>query len=860
LQSLQVNGVDWFQKYPSNWLGTSATTAALGDFIDSELYFHYLMLYIIEANENGLDLVEGLYNAVNEDSFLYHINPDSLCNVQDSLRNTTDAYSANFILSDGKNIYAFRNDNDDNHSLGIHENDSFVGIRTYGKTGAGAYGNDYELDKYELVVITPYGNPHGFATNYNPTRITNFILPNDNYQPLVFIQGTITQNFDHSVENENEPRVWITGDVAINTNISVVSGTEVGVLDHVNIEIDDATLTICNNAALHLNHSSEVIIDGTNSELFLDWGSTITGGTPITYEATPPGYPSGAEAAIPGDRIIAQNGGIITTSDNYINPGNTIYISSTSDNQWDGIFIQTPADSTYWFVNCDISGIRKLSIENISESQNIANLNLYQSDFHNAGQIIARDGHILSIIGEDDTNRCNIDNNHSAPIVVYDSPVYIDWSSIEDNGYDEDTNELLSSYCDGMSLSYTTGSGSYITNTIVQGNTGYGIRMYGQEVDIENNTISNNKKHGLYSGIGTFEELSDNTIQNNLYAEYVSVQNSYNWSGNDNTIGDDAINASYYYDQYILMAYQWDEVNNSIDVTGNPISYADTTRFYPYFIAFEFDEGETPPEKEMLITALDEMESEDYESADLIFQQIISDYPESYEAATAVRGLLLIENYTLKDYAGLRSFIDNINIDEETFLYKAKEDVKTKSFMKDKEYETAIERLEIVINTSPDQDEVILAMIDEGYCYMELAESGERSLPADCTVQTKTFKEYQAMVRELESQFSFFPEEENQNITTAAGSILSLTNFPNPFNPVTTISFDLASESKVSVSVYNLKGQKVKQLVNDQLSAGQHTIEWNGTDGNNKSVASGIYFYKISTGNDTDMRKMLLLK
>lgn len=87
-----------------------------------------------------------------------------------------------------------------------------------------------------------------------------------------------------------------------------------------------------------------------------------------------------------------------------------------------------------------------------------------------------------------------------------------------------------------------------------------------------------------------------------------------------------------------------------------------------------------------------------------------------------------------------------------------------------------------------------------------------------------------------------------------------LRNYPNPFNPSTTISFDLASEAEVSVSVYNLKGQKVKQLVNDQLSAGQHTVEWSGRDNNNKSVASGIYFYRISTGKDTDMRKMLLLK
>lgn len=127
-------------------------------------------------------------------------------------------------------------------------------------------------------------------------------------------------------------------------------------------------------------------------------------------------------------------------------------------------------------------------------------------------------------------------------------------------------------------------------------------------------------------------------------------------------------------------------------------------------------------------------------------------------------------------------------------------------------------------------------------------------------VQTSTLDDYQAKVRELESQFSFYPDEENENIIPAAGNIISLTNYPNPFNPTTTISFNLSSESDVSLSICNIKGQKVRQLVKDQLTAGKHMVEWNGKDSNNKSVASGIYFYKISTSKDTDMRKMLLLK
>ena len=57
-----------------------------------------------------------------------------------------------------------------------------------------------------------------------------------------------------------------------------------------------------------------------------------------------------------------------------------------------------------------------------------------------------------------------------------------------------------------------------------------------------------------------------------------------------------------------------------------------------------------------------------------------------------------------------------------------------------------------------------------------------------------------------------------------------LNNFPNPFNPTTTISFSILEESKVELSIYNIKGQKIKSLLSDQISAGEHSLVWDGTD------------------------------
>ncbi len=88
--------------------------------------------------------------------------------------------------------------------------------------------------------------------------------------------------------------------------------------------------------------------------------------------------------------------------------------------------------------------------------------------------------------------------------------------------------------------------------------------------------------------------------------------------------------------------------------------------------------------------------------------------------------------------------------------------------------------------------------------------------------------------------------------------------YPNPFNPETTISYSLKDDSKVSLFIYNIKGQKVRSLVNGQIPAGYHTVTWNGKDENGRNVSSGIYlsiFDAISKEKDyTSVKKIILLK
>jgi Secretion system C-terminal sorting domain len=85
-------------------------------------------------------------------------------------------------------------------------------------------------------------------------------------------------------------------------------------------------------------------------------------------------------------------------------------------------------------------------------------------------------------------------------------------------------------------------------------------------------------------------------------------------------------------------------------------------------------------------------------------------------------------------------------------------------------------------------------------------------------------------------------------------------NYPNPFNPVTTISFEIGESGKAQVEIFNAKGQKVKTLLDDNLDIGAHSVDWTGNDSNNKRVSSGIYFYKVSVNGKQKIKKMLMLK
>ncbi len=145
------------------------------------------------------------------------------------------------------------------------------------------------------------------------------------------------------------------------------------------------------------------------------------------------------------------------------------------------------------------------------------------------------------------------------------------------------------------------------------------------------------------------------------------------------------------------------------------------------------------------------------------------------------------------------------------------------------------------------------------------------NLPANYSV--KIYLEDQIFSYNYASSFTFIPPspgtysgiikvsnrpDSAEDIILAPVTRISI--YPNPFNPSTTIAFSTKVTREVELSLYNLKGQKVRNLFQGKLNSGDHKLIWDGKDNDGRTVSSGIYFAKIQAGSSTQIRKMLLLK
>ena len=94
--------------------------------------------------------------------------------------------------------------------------------------------------------------------------------------------------------------------------------------------------------------------------------------------------------------------------------------------------------------------------------------------------------------------------------------------------------------------------------------------------------------------------------------------------------------------------------------------------------------------------------------------------------------------------------------------------------------------------------------------------------------------------------------------TTGQDNTIKIT--PNPFSNLTTISFSIPQSQKISIQVYDMEGRLVKTVANNEMPAGVHQITWNATNGNGSAVANGLYILILKTGEDTETKKVSVIR
>jgi hypothetical protein len=97
------------------------------------------------------------------------------------------------------------------------------------------------------------------------------------------------------------------------------------------------------------------------------------------------------------------------------------------------------------------------------------------------------------------------------------------------------------------------------------------------------------------------------------------------------------------------------------------------------------------------------------------------------------------------------------------------------------------------------------------------------------------------------------------NPGTLSGGLQLMRSYPNPFKPSTTIEYQVASRADVRVRVFDLKGGLVRELQNENVSAGRHQVTWDGTDRNRARVSSGVYFVRVECGSQARSGRLVLV-
>ncbi len=267
----------------------------------------------------------------------------------------------------------------------------------------------------------------------------------------------------------------------------------------------------------------------------------------------------------------------------------------------------------------------------------------------------------------------------------------------------------------------------------------------------------------------------------------------------------------------------------------------------------------------MMMTALQQEENEEWNSAVQTYKGIISQFPDSLESNGAVSRLLLSTKHAGLDIQDLKSYYDGVNQNcQNTSLSKLAHQYSILCDVTMEAYETAISRYEAMLENPPSFEDSVYALIDLGQVFI-LADMNSRNstgkMIAGSSADNYNPGDKNNFYISTQSILSELMHKKTKKDYSNIPIDFSLRpNFPNPFNPSTNISFVLHNEKTTLLQVYDITGKIINTIIHDDFSKGYHSYLWSGQNDAEMAVSSGVYFYRLSTKEHTQVRKMLLIK
>lgn len=415
---------------------------------------------------------------------------------------------------------------------------------------------------------------------------------------------------------------------------------------------------------------------------------------------------------------------------------------------------------------------------------------------------------------------------------------------------------------------------AYITNNAIYNNSN-GIRCYNSSPMINDNNIHDNSDGGMVFYSESCPIVVDNLISNSgstasVVPEIRLEKGSYPiLDDGRNDINTDGSGYALFYRESSDKLKHLEARNNfwSFNTEQTILNTISPSNWSINVVPF-CNSANTPyyiPEDPFKM-ALSAESGGDFETAVDLYRSIASSTPDSL---VAIQSLGRLNNmYALSDtlVPDLRSvYAQFISACSDSTNEKSAEHLEIMLDRIDGNYPSALSSYEQLLNNSTCTSDSLVYLLDIAYTIEEM-------LYDDSNKSENTGLAYYKYGLNITSRESalytinslwdriFLNSEISDGYTYQTPATIRVSNYPNPFNPTTTIKYSLPQSGMIQISLYNIKGQWIKDLINEDKIMGNYKLVWDGTDAGGRSVSSGIYFVRAKTAGRYVNHKIMLLK